>query len=124
MPQPCTVEVHIPTLDSDKRETPRGKRVASESISSGLVVAAIVKYHGTSPWHLRLLSKGGRDKPRKKHFLIKMVPACKAPEPGRLLVSLPVKSRKRFRLSFHSLIYETLMQIHMPQPLRDFLVSV
>jgi hypothetical protein len=39
-------------LDSDKRETPRDKPVASWILVPGACIAASVRLHGTSPWHL------------------------------------------------------------------------
>ena len=39
-------------LCSSKREAPRGKPVASRILEVNLVLAASVKLHGASPWHL------------------------------------------------------------------------
>ena len=39
-------------LCSSKREAPRDEPVASSIFSWDLLLAAIVKLHGTSPWHL------------------------------------------------------------------------
>ena len=38
-------------LNDNKRETPRGERVASEVSLVSSRVASTVMYHGTSPWH-------------------------------------------------------------------------
>src|SRR6266446_3325337 len=63
MPRPCAVEVHVSCYsnrklwtDSSKRETPRGKPVASRKILCFLI-ATSVRLHGTSPWYLSAFSQ-------------------------------------------------------------------
>src|SRR6266567_7829999 len=59
MPRPCAVEAQFPaeaqapTAKSIKREAPRRKAVASQSVLWPLFLAASVKLHGARPWHLR-----------------------------------------------------------------------
>jgi hypothetical protein len=43
-------------LSTFKREAPRGKPVASGLLSGMVFVAASVKLHGKSPWHLAIVS--------------------------------------------------------------------
>ena len=54
MPRACPVEGSRSLLCSLKRETPLDKPVASHIWGVEVLVAAIVKLHGTSPWHLFL----------------------------------------------------------------------
>src|SRR5215813_7487517 len=44
-------------LNSNKRETPRGKPVASVDLEFWIHLATNVRFHGTSPWHLEFLCK-------------------------------------------------------------------
>jgi len=53
MPRACPVAFHVSShTESDQREAPRGKPVASVAPHDD-PVAANVRLHGTSPWHRR-----------------------------------------------------------------------
>jgi hypothetical protein len=81
MPRPWVVEDSRSWLNSSKRETPRDEPVAS-GIWVGFVLAANVRLHGTSPWHLypRLKSDNCHDGPRQMPFAIGIQKVAVNPE--------------------------------------------
>src|SRR5712691_2616119 len=60
MPRPCAVEVHDRLYGRGGREGPRHKAVASTPPFRSPLVEAVVRDHGTRPWHPRGRDASGR----------------------------------------------------------------